>query len=149
MKNLRELVITCIHKDFQRAYSQEWRTQDINKLKGFMKKRGMFKRHMEQYLGGLAGGILRFFPKNWKSYEEYKKEYIKVMETKMKEMERRTKKGEKQMTEKEWNKDRPMFYTTQSEKDLRIIIALKNGDIKALPYNSATVDWFKKLINKI
>lgn len=142
-----ELKITFFDKDFKYAFCDEFDTKRIDGLKKLNKV--VFERIFEQYKTNGIMSILTKFPKGWKHYNDYIKEYKKFMTGKIKENDRRIKKGEILMKEKEMRKGIPIFKSKLTEKDIRIILVGKNCMVKLFRFEDFTVKKFNKTIKEL
>jgi len=106
----------------------------------------LFERIFDNYLGNGISGVLRQFPKNWKSYNQYVKRFEKVMKGKVKEQEKRKKKGKKPMTKAEWRKGVPVFKSLLKESDVRIVVVGNKCWTRLFVAKNLTTKIFQKII---
>jgi len=134
-----------VDKDFNVSSSMDFRKADIEKFKKMDIK--LFESIWEQQkMNGIAG-VLRQFPKNWKSYDQYAKKFEKIMMAKSKEWDRRIKKKKKQMTKAEWKKGIPVFQSSLKEVDVRTIIVGGRCWTRLFIAKDLTFKIFQKIIN--
>ena len=142
-----ELLQIFTDKDFKFNYVVQWTSKALeakNSVKMSLLKR--FFDH-DKFMGTSA--ILRSCPKNYKSFAKFEKDYKKWANAKVKEQDRRIKKGEGKMTNKEWHDGMPKFISTLKPKDIRIIFVARNCRTWKFCYDELTVKKFKNIISSL
>jgi hypothetical protein len=139
------LKVIFIDKDFKYSWAIEYRASDIERYQKMKTK--LFERIWAQIMENGITGVLKNFPKNWKSYEQYSKKFQQVMNAKVKENEKRAKQGKKLMSKKEWNKGIPIFLPRIKPDDVRAIVIGKNCWVRVFVAANLTTKVFQKIIN--
>ncbi len=139
-----QLRVIFVDKFFNKSWAIDYRPSDVERYQKMDKK--LFVNIWTSIWNRAIGAILAEYPEGWKSYKAYAKKFEKVMKSKMKEAEKRKKKGLPHLGKKAWNKDIPVFKSKLKPEDIRVIVVGQNCWVRIFDAKNLTSETFKKII---